>query len=410
MSFILDILTTQSLHKGIRLNIMVLLQKYFRGQSLSPLVLTLSSLTMLAILTQSLSTLDLIVENRQSAATFFYITALAIPQLIAIILPLAVFIAVIYSINRLNTDSELVVAKAAGSSPWNISSPIIRLAIFAAILHLLINIAVQPYAFRQMRTELLKVKTDLASQVIRAGEFNTPSHGLTIYSRTVSPGGALEDVIIHDSRDPELTQTYASKTGQISKTDTTARLNLYNGNIQEIVDGGALDLILFETYSIDLSDIVSFDTVLRLKKSDRYVHELLAPNRRDFTSEKVRNAHIAEGHSRLASPLYSIMLAFIALAFLVRGRLQRVGYGRKIALCAAVGFSGRLIGFAIESSAESNVGLNLMQYVVPLIVIIACLLFLLYPQRMKAIKWRGANNKTNAAFDSHVSAIEPQTS
>ena len=388
---------------------MMLLQKYFRGQSFSPLIITLSSLTMLAILTQSLSTLDLIVENRQSAATFFYITALAIPQLIAIILPLAVFIAVIYSINRLNTDSELVVAKAAGSSPWNISSPIIRLAVLAAILHLLINIAVQPYAFRQMRAELLKVKTDLASQVIRAGEFNTPSHGLTIYSRTVSSGGALEDVIIHDSRDPDLIQTYASKTGQISKTKTTARLNLYDGNIQEIVDNGELDLIEFETYSIDLSDIVSFDTVLRLKKSDRYLHELLNPDRREFTSEKALNAYIAEGHSRLASSLYSIMLALIALAFLVRGRLQRVGYGRKIALCAAVGFSGRLIGFAIESGAEINVGLNVLQYIFPIVVIIACLVFLLYPKRVRTIKWPGETRTTNTAFDTYISAIGAQT-
>jgi len=272
---------------------MMLLQKYFRQQSFSPLIITLTSLTLLAVLTQSLSTLDLIVENRQSAATFFYITVLAIPQLIAVILPLAVFIAVIYSINRLNTDSELVVAKATGASAWNISTPIIRLAVFAAILHLILNLAVQPYAFQQMRTELLKVKTDLASQVIRAGEFNTPSPGLTIYSRTVSSGGALEDVIIHDSRDPDLIQTYASKTGQISKTEKTARLNLYDGNIQEIIATGELDLIEFETYSLDLSDIVSFDTVLRLKKSDRYLHELLNPDTRAFASRKGYNAYIA---------------------------------------------------------------------------------------------------------------------
>ena len=154
---------------------------------------------------------------------------------------------------------------------------------------------------------------------------------------------------------------------------------------------------------------MSFDTVLRLKKSDRYLHELLNPDRREFTSEKALNAYIAEGHSRLASSLYSIMLALIALAFLVRGRLQRVGYGRKIALCAAVGFSGRLIGFAIESGAESNVGLNVLQYIFPIVVIIACLVFLLYPQRVRTIKWPGETRTTNTAFDTYISAIEAQT-
>ena len=380
---------------------MTLLQKYFHRQSLLPLILTLISLTMLAVLTQSLSTLDLIIENRQSAATFFYITVLAIPQLVAVILPLAVFIAVIYSINRMNTDSELVVAKAAGSSAWNISSPIIRLSVLAAILHLIFNIAVQPYAFRQMRAELLKVKTDLTSQVVRAGEFNTPSYGLTIYARTISPSGALEDVIIHDSRDLNIIQTYSSKTGQISKTTTTARLNLYDGNIQEIVDEGELDLIEFETYSIDLSDIIAFDTVLRLKKSDRYLHELINPNRREFSSEKQRLSYISEGHSRLASPLYNITLAFIALAFLVRGKLQRVGYGRKIAICAFVGFTIRLIGFAFESAAESNVALNSLQYIFPILIIIICFGCLIYPKRMRGIRlFRKRQDANRLASDS----------
>lgn len=382
---------------------MTLLQNYLRQQGFWPLVLTLSSLATLAILTQSLSTLELIVENRQSAATFFYITILAIPQLIAIILPLAVFIAVLYTINRLNMDSELVVAKASGFSAWNISTPLIRLAVLAAIVHLIINIAVQPYAFRQMRAELLKVKTDLASQVVRAGEFNTPSNGLTIYSKTISPNGQLDDVIIHDSRDPDLIQTFASKTGQIYKTETTASLNLFDGNIQKIVANDELDLVEFQTYTIDLSEVVAFDTVLRLKKSDRYLHELLYPNKREFSSEKTYFSYKAEGHARLASPLYNIALAILALAFLIRGELQRIGYGRKIAVCALMGFIVRLIGFAIESGGESNEAFNIAQYIFPALVIILSAFYLLYPKRMRRRRVIGRNNN-DQAFERHNQA------
>lgn len=381
---------------------MKLLQNYLRKQSFGPLVVTLSSLALLAILTQSLSTLDLIVENRQSAATFFYITILAIPQLVAIILPLAVFIAVLYAINRLSTDSELVVAKASGFSSWDISSPIIRLAVLAAIAHLIINIAVQPYSFRQMRAELLKVKTDLASQVIRAGEFTSPTPGLNLYSRTISSNGALEDVIIHDSRDPDKVQTYASETGQISKVNSSARLSLFNGDIQEIVADDQLDIIRFETYTIDLSDIIAVDTVLRLKKSDRYLHELLRPNIREFSTEKLRSSYIAEGHARLASPLYSLVLALLALAFLVRGELQRTGYGRKIAICASIGFIVRLIGFAIESAAEGLAILNIFQYIFPLSLILICYIYLMKPGRVIKPKFL-RSRKNDAAFsDTHL--------
>lgn len=362
---------------------MTLLQNYLRKQGFWPLILTLSALALLAVLTQSLSTLDLIVENRQSAVTFFYITLLAIPQLIAIILPLAVFIAVLYAINRLNTDSELIVAKASGLSPWKMSTPLIRLAVLAAIAHLIINIAVQPYAFRQMRAELLKVKTDIASQVVRAGEFNTPTPGLTLYSRSISPAGDLTDVIIHDSRNPDKVQTYQSKKGQITKSETAAQLSLFDGSIQEIVANGQLDLVLFETYTIDLSDIIVVDTVLRLKKSDRYLHELLYPNPREFSTPQRRNAFIAEGHARLASPIYCLALALLALAFLIRGELQRTGYSRKIAICAVLGFTARLLGFAIEAGAESNKALNILQYLFPTALCLICFLFLIQPRRVK---------------------------
>ncbi|MEP6342241.1 MAG: LptF/LptG family permease [Maricaulaceae bacterium] len=385
---------------------MKLLQKYLRKQGFWPLIITLSALSILAILTQSLSTLDLIVENRQSAGTFFYITLLAIPQLVAVILPLAVFIAFIYAINRLNTDSELVVSKASGLSPWGIASPIIRLSILAAIIHLVINIAVQPVAFRQMRAELLKVKTDLASQVIRAGEFNSPAPGLTLYSKTISPGGALEDVVIHDARNPNGVQTYISKTGRITTSDNTSRLGLSNGHIEEIVDGGRLDLIEFETYSLDLSDILAVDSVLRLKTSDRYLHELLHPDQREFVTEKSRLSMISEGHSRLSSPLYNIALAMLALCFLIRGELQRTGYGRRIALCVVFGFTIRISGFAISSAAESNIIVNILQYAFPTLIILISLFIILLPNRITKPRFFRKRENINALNEASIKASQ----
>ena len=142
---------------------MKLLQRYILSQAAAPALLCLSALALLALLTQSLQTLDLIVENRQSAGTFFYITILALPQLIGIILPLAVFMAALYALNRLNNDSELVVAKANGVSPWAMGTPVLRLGVYALIAHLVINLLLQPLSFREMRSEILKVRSKRAS-------------------------------------------------------------------------------------------------------------------------------------------------------------------------------------------------------------------------------------------------------
>jgi lipopolysaccharide export system permease protein len=362
---------------------MKLLQRYIFSQALSPAVLSLSALALLALLTQSLQTLDLIVENRQSAATFFYITILALPQLIGIILPFAVFMAAIYALNRMTNDSELVVAKATGVSPWSMGTPIIRLGVYALILHMIINLVLQPLSFRQMRSQILMVKTDIASQMVQAGRFVTPAPDLTVYAREVLPEGELRDVLIHDGRDPEAKSTHTAKTGRLQRSTNSTSLILFNGAVQTPVEGGGLDVIDFETYQLDLSDVVALDNVLRLKSSDKFLHELLRPDPRDYITPKSRREMAAEGHARLAAPLWNLALVLIALAFILRGQHSKLGNGRKIAICAVTGFTVRLIGFALASSAESDTALNPVQYLVPILVIGICASYILMRKRIR---------------------------
>lgn len=366
---------------------MTLLQRYFWTQALYPLLLSLTALAALALLTQSLQTLDLIVENRQSGLTFLYITVLALPQLISIIMPLAVFMSTLYALNRLNMDSEMVVAKASGFSPWQIASPALRLGMYALIAHLILNLVIQPFAFSQMRGEILKVRTDIASQMVRAGEFVTPTAGLTVYAREIAPDGAMKDVIIYDTRDDSGATTHTAKTGRLTRgNETSASLILQNGNVQQILDDGSLDLVAFDDYQIDLSDIMAMDSVLRRKPSDLYLHELLRPDQRVYANRKYRQELKAEGHNRLAAPIYNLAFVMLALCFMIRGEHQRMGYGRKIALCAALGFIIRLIGFGLASAAESDASLNPVQYALPLLVCLLCGLYLLHRKRIRSAK------------------------
>jgi len=197
---------------------MKLLQRYIFSQAFLPAVLALSALALLALLTQSLQTLDLIVENQQSAATFFLITFLALPQLLSVITPLAVFMASIYTLNRLTNDSELIVAKANGVSPWAIGTPVLRLGVYALIFHLGINLLIQP---------------------IQAGQFVTPAPELTVYTRDILSDGELQDVLIHDARDPEAKSTHMAKTGRLLRSERSTSLILYNGTVQTPLSDGS---------------------------------------------------------------------------------------------------------------------------------------------------------------------------
>ena len=360
---------------------MTLLQRYFRSQAFWPLVISLSALATLALLTQSLSTIDLIVENRQSAFVFLKVTVLALPQLVSIIMPLAVFMAMMFALNRLNVDSELVVAKASGMSPTQIASPALRIATYALILHLFINLWVQPTSFREMRSTLLDVRTDIAAQMLRPGEFIRPSSGVTVYAREIKSSGDMVDVLIYDARSAVEPMTHSAKSGQITKFNDRTLLALENGNIQTLTPSGTLDLIEFDTHTVDLTNIMAMDPVLRLKTSDRYLHELLSPSDRERANEKGYRKLLAEGHARLSAPIYNIALTLLALAFLVRGEYQRMGYGRKIAICAIIGFLIRLSGFAVTAAAEGAPAFNALQYALPLAVSLICGAYLLSRRR-----------------------------
>jgi len=381
---------------------MKLLQRYIFSQTFSPAILSLSALALLALLTQSLQTLDLIVENRQSARTFFYITFLALPQLISIIMPLAVFMAAIYALNRMTSDSELIVAKANGVSPWAMGTPVLRLGVYALIFHLFVNLFLQPLCFRQMRAEILTVKTDIASQMVQAGRFVTPAPDLTVYTREILPDGELLDVLIHDARDPESKSTHTAKTGRLQRSESSPSLILYNGSVQTPLADGSLDVIDFETYQLDLSDVVALDNVLRLKSSDKFLHELLRPDPRDHVTPKSRREMASEGHARLAAPLWNIALVLLALAFILRGQHSKLGNAKKIAICAVTGFVLRLVGFAVASSAESDPALNPVQYVVPLIVIVVCLIYLSQRKRI-----RFGQNRRRKAYN--AAKVQPGT-
>lgn len=365
---------------------MTLLQRYFLAQTRRPLILSLAALTGLAILTQSLQTLDLIVENQQSGLAFLKITFLALPQLISIILPLSVFMATLYALNHLNEESELVVAKASGYSPWQITRPILRLAIYAMLAHIFINLVLQPFSFRQMRAEVFKIRTDIASQMIKEGEFITPLNGVTVYARRVEPHGKLTDVIIYDERDQEMENgaaiTQTARSGDIQRNGSNITLRLRNGAIQKLLPDGTLNIVEFEDYIVDFTELPHSDRVMRLKPTDRYIHELFNPDAASLSDKNQKEGLLAEAHARLSTPFYNPALALLALCFMVRGEHRRMGYGRSIAICAGLGFVIRLTGFGITSAAEAHSVLNVFQYALPITTIMICMAYIFKPRKM----------------------------
>ena len=345
---------------------MTLFQRYLFRQALWPFLAAMLALTALAVLTQSLSRLDLISEEGETALIFLLITLLATPQVIALLMPVAVFLAVTVAFNRLTGDSEMTVGAAAGLSRRQRLDPFIRLAVYAVIANLAINLFVQPASFRQMRELLYEIRTDVAESFMREGEFVPLGEGVTFYVREITEDRLMRDVFIEDGR-ADGSSAFAARRGVIARTDRGPVMLLEDGVRTQIDEYGALSSLTFDRYEFDLSAFIDSASAFFFKDSDRFLSELLAPTPSDRARARNIEDLYAEGHYRLAGPLWNLAFALIAAAAFMGVEHRRTGYIRFVMIAGSAALVLRLTGFAVQAAAASDEALNPLQYILPLL-------------------------------------------
>ena len=345
---------------------MNLIDRYLFRQLLGPTLLATVAFSTVMLLGQSLRALDLIVNQGQSAAVFVKITLLNLPSLVSMILPITIFVASLVALNRLQTEQELVVCFAGGMSRWRVISPVVRLAVMAAIVSLAINLWIQPLCARALREELYKVRTDLASTLVQAGQFTQPSKGLTVYASEVQGHDTLKNLFVDEEEPDGSSNTYSAREGQIAQRNGQPVLVMKHGSNQSLSKTGVLNYVVFDEYTFDLAPFLPKAEAVHYKASDRYLHELFYPDLTQPWERTNRLKLYAEGHARLAEPLYNIALVTLALAAVLGGGFSRLGYGKRILTAIAVAAVTRIAGFGVEAVADDNVWLNVLQYAVPL--------------------------------------------
>jgi lipopolysaccharide export system permease protein len=351
---------------GIDKIVMRLIDRYLLRQLVGPTLWAVAAATGLALLSTSLTQLDLIVAGGQNALVFLKATALAMPQLINMVLPVSLFVAALITLNRLQTDQELVVCFAGGMSRWRVIAPAFRLAAVLALLSLVINLWIQPASHRAMREVLFEVRTNLVSALIREGQFTQPAPGLTVYAQSIDRDGQIRNLFIHRAKDDGGATTYTADSGRLVMKDGAPILRLFRGSTQELSPEGVLNYLSFDDYPFELNEFIRSEERIHYKPSDRFLHELLFP---DLTQDWEKRNHLkllAEGHARLATPLYNLTFMGLAVWAIVGGAFSRLGYSRRIIVAGGVAAVTRILGFIAVSASESEVWLNFLQYLIPL--------------------------------------------
>ncbi len=338
------------------------IDRYIFRTTLASFALVLVSLTGVIWITQALRGIDLMTSQGQTVATFLGLTSLVIPALVLIIAPIALMIAISHTLNKLATNSEIIVMNAAGFSPFRLFRPFVHATIVVALLVAFIAAYLAPDGMRRIKHWDAEITADVLTNILQPGRFAQLDQNLTIRIRERQPGGVLLGIFIDDRRDPKERVTIVADHGTIVKSGDGSFLVLEDGNLQRF-EAGKRDpaLVAFGRYAFDMSKFSQgHDTSLGIR--ERYLWELLWPDQNEAMYKQLSGQFRAELHDRFLAPIYPFAFAALTFAFLGAPRTTRQSRNFSIGGSILAVFGLRMAGFACSVMAVKSPLAALVQY------------------------------------------------
>jgi lipopolysaccharide export system permease protein len=347
------------------------LNRYILRQSLTVMVFVTVSLSAAVWLAQSLRLVDLILNRGLSAELFLYLALLILPRFLDIVLPIGVFIAVLFTFNRLAAESELVVMRAAGLGPLALAKPVMILAGIAFVVLASLSLYFLPVANREFKDLQFEIRNRFVSSLLQEGTFTTISNKLTIYIRSRNERGEVTGLLIDDRRDPEKPVTLLAERGAFVDTPAGSRIIMVNGDRQQYdIKSRKLSVLTFTRYTLDLDAMHDTPVVRFREPQERFLGELLFPPAN--IAERMRRSFAGEAHRRILVPFSAFSFAVIPLACLLPGQFNRRGQLKRVALAIILAFLYETLDLAVGNLANDG-----RAVAVPLMYVTALLPFFL---------------------------------
>ena len=341
------------------------IDRYIFRTTLGAFLMILVSLTSIIWVTQALRDIDLMTSQGQTILVFIGITGLVIPQLVLVIAPIALVIAVAYVLNKLANDSEIIVMNSAGMAPWRLFRPFLEAAFVVALLVGFVAAYLSPKCLQELRQWAAQVRADLVTNIVQPGRFITIERGLVFHLRERLQNGQLLGLFIDDQRNPKEETTLLAERGEIVENERGAFLLLVNGSLQRRTpDENNPTIVKFDRHAFDLSQFSSGQSqTITYSVRELSLWQLAFPEPDDPTLLRDPGQFRAEFHDRLIAPLYP--LAFTVLAFAWLGAPRTTRQSRSMSMVATILAVSmlRLIGFASMVFGIYAPALLSMQYI-----------------------------------------------
>jgi lipopolysaccharide export system permease protein len=353
------------------------LRFYIIRQMTVAAAMTVAGLTLAIWLSQSLRLLDVIVNRGLSVGLALKFLVLLLPGLIALLLPVAVFIAVLFVYQRLNADSEMVIMRSAGISNQALAQPAVIFGLAMSVIGYGLTLYAIPGSMRDYHDIQEQVANNLASVLIEAGVFTDLTPGVTFFAHNRDRVGGLSGIIVDDSRDRDKRLIYTAERGVIRSGASGPRAILQRGTYQETNNkNGQVSVLYFDQTEVGLGGFLGHNSGPRPRQIEElYLDELFAGT--GAIDQASRERLLAEAHRRIAEPLYSAAMALIAAVCLISSGLPRQGQNKQMVVAVAGAGLFLVLSFVLRSATQRLPVLAPLVYLLPTISIAICYWFLL---------------------------------
>ena len=166
--------------------------KYIFLNILKPFLVISLVLTGIVWLSRSLKYIDLIINKGLSLSSYFWFVSLIAPKILALLLPLISFVAVIYTYQKLKGESELLVIETFGLSKLFLMVPAIIFGGIVALFLLLIEVYLSPNNYKTFKSFQSDLRNNFVMSTLEAGSFHNPIKGLTVYIDKANKNGVVK--------------------------------------------------------------------------------------------------------------------------------------------------------------------------------------------------------------------------
>jgi len=238
-----------------------ILSGYILRQLVAPFAFALTSLTALMLLDQVAKMFRDLVGKGLGWRIITEVFVLSIPFMLAVVVPMAVLVTVLYTFTRMASDNEVTAMKASGVSLFRIGLPVMGAAVIVALGLFWFSDNVLPEANHQLQTLRRSISRKSPTFALSPRTVNEiVTRELFLEAQKVDPQTShLRDVTIWDATRPELMRTIIADSGTmaLNEQQTDLYLTLYDGEIREtdVNKPGEFQRIWFETEHLRIADI-----------------------------------------------------------------------------------------------------------------------------------------------------------